>query len=86
MVAGGRIGVVQIPRELPEQITPVFVERLRLSGNLDDVFAVAANIANRDKADAFSGLDSSSSPMTLCLLSSLRNPTFRRVMKSLSDG
>src|ERR1700722_4057756 len=53
MVAGGRIGVVQIARELPEQIAPVFVEGLRPPGNLNDVFPVAANITNRDKADAF---------------------------------
>ena len=53
MVAGGRIRVVQITRELPEQIAPVFVESLRLPGDLDDVFPVAANIANGDKPDAF---------------------------------
>src|SRR6202021_2185310 len=55
MVAGGRSRVVQIARELPEQIAPVFVEGLRLSGDLDDVFPVAANIAYSDKPDAFLG-------------------------------
>src|SRR5580698_4230015 len=55
MVASGRIGVVQIARELPEQIAPVFIEGLRPSRNLDHVFPVAANIANRDKSDAFLG-------------------------------
>ena len=55
MVAGGRIRVVQIAGELPEQIAPVFVEGLRPPGNLNDVFPVAANIANGDKPDAFLG-------------------------------
>src|SRR5580700_7621974 len=48
MVAGGRSRVVQIARELPEQIAPVFVEGLRPPGNLDDVFPIAANVANGD--------------------------------------
>src|ERR1700689_5130364 len=55
MVAGGRIRVVQIARELPEQIAPVFVKSLRPPCNLDDVFPVAANIADRDKPNAFLG-------------------------------
>ena len=55
MVARGHVRVVQIARELPEQIAPVFVEGLRLAGDLDDVFPVAANVADGDKADAFLG-------------------------------
>src|ERR1700679_3269900 len=55
MVAGGRIRVVQIARELAEQIAPVFVESLRPPRNLDDVFPVAANIADGDKPNAFLG-------------------------------
>ena len=55
MVAGGRIGVVQIARELPEQIAPIFVEGLRLAGDLDDVFPVAANVADGDEPNALLG-------------------------------
>jgi hypothetical protein len=38
MVASGCIRVVQIARELTEQIAPIFVEGLRFSRDLDDVF------------------------------------------------
>src|SRR5580658_489750 len=55
MVAGRRIGVVQIAGELPEQVAPVFVESLRPPGDLDNVFPVAADVADGDEPDAFLG-------------------------------
>lgn len=83
MVACGGIRVVQIAGELPEQIAPVFVESLRPPGNLNNVFPVAANIADGDKPDAFLG-----PPFELIADDVVLVELFeiRRVMKSLSDG
>ena len=55
MVAGGRIRIVQIAGELPEEIPPIFVEGLRTPGDLDDILAVAADVADGDEPDAFFG-------------------------------
>ena len=64
----------------------IFVEGLRPPGDLDNVFPIAANVADRDKPDAFFGPPFELIADDIVLIEFFEKADVSPSNKSLSDG